>query len=231
MDLWGTLIEPIIPKDFYYRTRVLELLRACGIEPPDDLLELAYSVYKNVEEELSALRRNTLKEVSAKKVLSMFFERLGLRVHVGMEHLKAYSKPFLELTSLKDGAIEAIDGLSRGYLLVLVSNISLAWMGKEVLRRNGLLNYFSTILFSEEVGYRKPHPRIFQLALQLAETSPSECIMVGDELEDDMLGAKNLGIKTVWVPWERIHPKAPWYIDEVAYSLLEIPKIVERLIS
>ncbi len=231
MDLWGTLIEPIIPKDFYYRTRVLELLRACGIEPSDDLLELAFSVYKNVEEELSIIRKNTLKEISAKKALSIFFERLGLRVQVGMEHLKAYSKPFLELTRLKDGASEALDTLSSEYSLILVSNISLAWMGKEVLRKNDLSSYFSATLFSEEIGYRKPHPRIFQLALQLAETSPYECIMVGDELEDDMLGAKNLGIKTVWVPWEHTHPRPPGYVDEVAYSLIEVPKIVKRMIN
>jgi len=231
MDLWRTLIEPIVPMEFYYKARILELLRACGVSPSDDLLELAYSVYRNLEDELLVMRKNTLKEVPAQKALSMFFERLGLTVRVGERHLNAYSWPFLELTRLRDGARMVLENLSTEYTLILVSNIALTRMGKEVLRRNGLSSYFLATLFSDEVGYRKPHPKIFQLALQLAETSPHECIMVGDELEDDMFGAKNLGIRTIWVPWNRSHPRPPEYVDEVAYSLKDILKIVRRLMS
>ncbi len=231
MDLWGTLIEPKVSKTLYIKIRVLELLRACGMDPSDDYLEFAYSTYKNVEEEHSKIRKSTLKEIPAKKAISMFFDRLGLSVSVGKEHLNAYSKPYLELTKLREGVKEVVKRLSRKYSLILISNISFAWMGREILRRNGLLNYFSATLFSEEVGYRKPHPKIFQLALQTAKSSPHECVMVGDELEDDMLGAKNLGIRTVWIPWEHQPLKPPKYVDEVIYSLKDLPKVVERLMN
>jgi len=231
MDLWGTLIEPTISKNLYYKTRVLELLRACGLEPSDEELDHAYSIYKEVEEKLSEARKSTLKEISAKKALDVFFKRLGLEVQVEIEHLNAYSKPFLELTRLKEGAREAVKHLSNGYSLILVSNLSYARMGREVLRRNGLLNYFSGVLFSDEVGFRKPHPKIFQLALEIAGSDPSECVMIGDELEDDMLGAKKLGIKTIWVPWEDKYTEPIRYVDDVAFSLVDIHKKVKRLIG
>ena len=229
-DLWGTLIEPITTRDFYHKIRVLELLKACGKEPSNEFLELALSIYEDVEDEIIKIRKSTLREISAEKTLSIFFKRLGMNVQVGMEHLSAYSKPFLELTRLRKGAKETIRVLSREYPLVLVSNLSLGWMGKEVLRRNGLLGYFSATLFSEEVGYRKPHPKIFQLALRVTKSDPCDCIMVGDELEDDMLGAKNLGIKTIWIAMKERN-SIPKYVDEVAHSLEEIPDIIKRLIN
>ncbi len=231
MDLWGTLIEPAISEDLYYKTRVLELLRVCGLEPSDEELEYAYSTYKKVEEELFHIRKSTLKEILAEKALNIFLKRLGLEVQVESEHLNAYSKPFLEMTRLRKGAREAVKYLSNGYSLILVSNISYSWMGREVLRRNGLLNYFSNTLFSDEVGFRKPHPKIFQLALEMAGSSPSESVMIGDELEDDMLGAKNLGIKTIWIPCGYKSPDPPKYVDEVAFSLVDVHKVVKRLIG
>lgn len=59
--------------------------------------------------------------------------------------------------------------------------------------------YFKHILVSEEVGYAKPHPSIFQRALELAEVPPGEALFVGDTPETDILGAQGVGLKTVWL--------------------------------
>ena len=59
--------------------------------------------------------------------------------------------------------------------------------------------YFDLILASAEEGLMKPDPAFFELALQRADCSPQDAVMVGDRLDNDMLPAKKCGMKTIWV--------------------------------
>lgn len=52
---------------------------------------------------------------------------------------------------------------------------------------------------SAEAGCAKPDLRLFEMALQKAKCDPSDAIMVGDRLDNDIIPAKKLGMKTVWV--------------------------------
>lgn len=63
----------------------------------------------------------------------------------------------------------------------------------------GIRKYFDLIVSSAEEGIAKPDPQIFLLALERAGCSPEECVMVGDRLDNDILPAQKLGMKTVWV--------------------------------
>jgi len=58
---------------------------------------------------------------------------------------------------------------------------------------------FSVAVSSAEHGYMKPHPSIFQSALQRANTSVEESVMVGDSLNHDVLGARQIGMRAVLV--------------------------------
>jgi putative hydrolase of the HAD superfamily len=66
------------------------------------------------------------------------------------------------------------------------------------LRALNIHTYTNTILVSEAEGIRKPHPEIFERALQNLNVKAEECIYVGDHPENDVLGAKNVGIRGVW---------------------------------
>ncbi|NJW55037.1 HAD family hydrolase, partial [Salinimicrobium oceani] len=57
--------------------------------------------------------------------------------------------------------------------------------------------YFTTITTSEDVGVKKPHPKIFETALKNAKASIAESVMIGDNLEADILGAQNLGMRAI----------------------------------
>lgn len=58
--------------------------------------------------------------------------------------------------------------------------------------------YFSSILTSEEMGFEKPDPRAFQIALEALELEACECLMIGDSLKNDIWPALNSGIYAVW---------------------------------
>ncbi len=62
------------------------------------------------------------------------------------------------------------------------------------LRSAQIIDYFTHIINSEMVGVKKPNPLIFEFALQKANVSPKQSIMIGDNLEADILGAKNVGM-------------------------------------
>jgi putative hydrolase of the HAD superfamily len=87
----------------------------------------------------------------------------------------------------------------RGFRLASVTNRGYSgpdfW---DEVRAFGLDQLLETIVISCEVGYMKPHPRIFHAALERLGVEADECLMVGDNLRADVEGAKTLGMLAVW---------------------------------
>jgi putative hydrolase of the HAD superfamily len=67
-------------------------------------------------------------------------------------------------------------------------------------RKLGINRFFNAVLVSEEVGWRKPHTKIFEEALKRLEVTAEETVYVGDSPLEDIKGAKAAGMKTVFVP-------------------------------
>ncbi len=95
----------------------------------------------------------------------------------------------------------------------------------------GLQHYFDAVVTSDDAGFKKPHAKPFQMALQKLGTEPHETIMIGDWVERDMVGAKSLGLTTVFARYgdisETKHSGADFEIDDVA----DLLKIVKKLNS
>lgn len=128
---------------------------------------------------------------------------------------------------------------ARGFRLGAVTNRG--WSGPRFWRELddlGLAPFFETVAVSCEVGYLKPHPRIFQVALEDMGLRPEETAMVGDSLRADVAGARALGMLAIWRRPPRDEPVeetadrpqddgevAPDYtIDSIA-QLLELPPL------
>lgn len=86
----------------------------------------------------------------------------------------------------------------RGYALALVSN-SMAENTAADLERTGLVGRFDLLVISSEVGRRKPHPLMFQRALEGLGISASEGVFVGDDAVEDIWGAKRVGLRAILV--------------------------------
>ncbi len=113
-----------------------------------------------------------------------------------------YDRSLLEADpgpTLLDGAYEAIERLARHYRLGVISDSGLS-CGKtlrEFLIRDGLIDCFTTLSFSDEVGVSKPHARIFQHTLERLGAQPHEAVHIGDLTRSDITGAKAIGMWAV----------------------------------
>ncbi len=107
-----------------------------------------------------------------------------------MKYINVDSIAINVLSELKD----------RGFRLALVSNMMLP--GKLLinkLKNAELYKYFEYIVVSSDIGYMKPHPTIFKKALLNLKLNKNNAVYVGDTYKQDIIGAKNVGMKAIWL--------------------------------
>jgi YjjG family noncanonical pyrimidine nucleotidase len=96
-------------------------------------------------------------------------------------------------------ASEVCEMLSKDYKLVAVTN-GIKDVQENRMRRSGLLKYFEEVIISEDVGYSKPNPKIFEIAMQkIGHIDKNTVLMIGDSLKVDIQGAHAAGFDTCWV--------------------------------
>ena len=91
----------------------------------------------------------------------------------------------------------AMSNLKRRYRIGMISN------GNSYPERSGLPDTFHFVVFAHECGFAKPDPRIFELALARSGSRPEHVLHVGDSLENDVWGANNCGLRSVWLNRDR----------------------------
>lgn len=147
---------------------------------------------------------------------------------IGDERLaRSLAEDFMELlpmrTALFPHAAEVLSYLKeKGYVLHLITN-GFEKTQHSKLRNSGLHKYFVEVITSEGSNSLKPHKEIFDYALQKAKAQAGHSIMIGDDLEVDILGAKNAGIDQVFVNHlNMVTDVEPTY---TVYSLKELENI------
>jgi putative hydrolase of the HAD superfamily len=119
----------------------------------------------------------------------------------------------------------------RGLKLGLVSNaFDPGWLLHRDLQHMGLEERLDFSVFSSEVGLRKPHPAIFERALEALGVEPENALFVGDRLFEDIRGAAELGMRTVQALWYRAdeHPDGA-EPDYQAFTQLDVLNVAQRL--
>lgn len=102
-----------------------------------------------------------------------------------------------ELEKLYPDTKMILEILSKKYKLGVIANQSLGT--KERLDNWNIGKYFDVVVASAEAGCAKPDLKIFNLALEQAGCKPNDAVMIGDRLDNDIVPAKQIGMKTVWV--------------------------------
>jgi HAD superfamily hydrolase (TIGR01549 family) len=93
----------------------------------------------------------------------------------------------------------------------------------------GLTGQFDVIVFSDEVGFRKPQPEIFLHALTQLGVDPENAMFVGDRLETDVQGAAQVGMATVQALWFRADDTPGIEPDFMAFTPMDVLNAVRRL--
>ncbi len=98
---------------------------------------------------------------------------------------------------LLQDTIEILDYLKPQYKLHIITN-GFEEIQHSKMQNSQIADFFDTVTTSEEAGVKKPHLQIFNMALQKANATPENSIMIGDSYEADIEGAKNAGLQAVF---------------------------------
>jgi putative hydrolase of the HAD superfamily len=196
--------------------------------------------YTQAHEKYRVIRYQQLVEVTNAIWISEALNLLGFKTNSEDSRIKTAVNIFFEdyLNSLKTRryAKKLLKKLSaENYKLGLVSNFTYAPLIYGALRKTGINRFFDAVLVSADVGRRKPHVKIFEEALKRLGVKADEVIYVGDSPDEDIKGAKQLGIKTIYVasqfyPLESLH-KNMQSPDNVAKNLCEAEKRIRKIIN
>lgn len=99
-------------------------------------------------------------------------------------------------------AVEVLEYLHKNYKLHIITN-GFEEVQHKKMSNSGILKYFHTVTTSEDAGVKKPHPYIFEKALKKGGATPENSVMIGDNLEADIIGAEQFGLKVIHIdPFE-----------------------------
>lgn len=203
--------EPWGPIEARADRALVERLRAHGLGIPPDFADefRGRLAADHVKRERSLIETTYLSVLRELLVDRGYSDLEDSAIRSALDALYAVTE---ENWELEDDALLTLRMLeSAGYRLGVVSN---AGDDKDVLllvERFGLKPFFDFILTSAACSYRKPHPRIFELALAHWGYPASEVAMVGDTLEADILGANQAGLYSIWITRRiRASLRAPW---------------------
>ena len=123
----------------------------------------------------------------------------------------AYVSPIFEVRPyLNPDARDALESLQRrrkSMALICNTGLTPGIVLRKLLAEEGVAEYFDLMLFSDEVGIRKPDPAIFHLVASRLKMEPTEIVHVGDNLKTDVWGARKAGFKAIHFRCEEGHDK------------------------
>jgi putative hydrolase of the HAD superfamily len=176
-----------------------QILAERGVEISESQIE---RTLQDVGAECEAERLKTEMEISSREVVSRFLTRSGIRKRIAgglSELLRSFDEALLKVKIVAEPqAIEVLAELKRrGYSLALLSNTSHGHIIKRIMDREALTGFFDHLLYTDEIGTRKPNPEAFKILLDRLGTRPEETVHVGDRIDLDVLGARRSDLRSV----------------------------------
>ena len=153
----------------------------------------------------------------------------GMGLEPTVELCLEASDKFLDFCSSKPGLVEGAQELmdylrGRGYRMHMCSN-GFHEVQYKKLRACGLTDYFDTVILSEDAGANKPSPVFFSYALRKTGAKKEQTLMIGDNLQTDIVGAMLAGLDAAWFNRYPEYP-ADDPVDYVVTSLSELKEIL-----
>jgi putative hydrolase of the HAD superfamily len=200
-DFIGTLASV---KNYSLETSKTKLYKAIVEAGFNISAESFLEAYDQAHEKYRVVRYQELVEVTNAIWISEALNNLEFKTNPEDKRIKMainiFFEDYLNSLDLRPYAKKLLNQVSAEYKLGLISNFTYAPVIYAGLRKLGINQFFNAVLVSEEVGWRKPHRKIFEEALRRLEATAKETVYVGDSPLEDIKGAKAVGMKTVFVP-------------------------------
>ena len=217
-DLDNTLVDFMAMKEAAIDSAVMAMIDA-GLKIPKK--EAKKKIYEIYDEE----------GIEDQKVFDKFLTkelgRIDYRIHaagiIGYRRAREAS-----LVLYPHVQLVLMELIKRGLKLAVVSDAPRlqAWLR---LSQLNLHHIFDVVITFEDTNKRKPHPEPFKKALQRLQIEPKEAIMVGDWAERDIIGAKLLGIKTIFARYGDIYGTVNSDADYDIDDIIQILDIIDKL--
>ncbi len=171
-------------------------LNKFGIESPEKLIK-QFHIENNRLWDLYDSRQITAAELRHRRFRDVF-TAFDIENHTICDQLhESYMEISPNKPYLLPNAKEILEYLKPKYRLFIITN-GIASIQSKKMRASGIEKYFEAVICSEKANARKPEKEIFQYALNLANTTAGEAVMIGDNFEVDILGAKLMGIDSIY---------------------------------
>lgn len=177
-------------------------------------------------------KREEMVEVPLTELLGDCLDRYGCLDEVTLqEGLEIFYGVLLEDRELVHGAVEVLERIKdRGLMVGLISDVAWGLPSEFPLRdmkHFGLEQYFDDMVFSTDVGLRKPHPKVFKIALSNLGVSASDAIYIGNSPFHDIKGAQGVGMKAVLKRSNNCLLEDDVVPDHVVSELREIESLID----
>ncbi len=225
-DVWGTLLD----LKGFYRLIAKELSRISGRDEG--------VVLRGIESSYSKARRfRRLSDVSAEELLKysqgLVAKEVGVKVGDFLEAVNSAGRWVNSVVI--EGAHEVVREVKELGLKAGVLGNVLFWPSRvtlSILRESGLLQYFDTYVFADEVGVQKPDRRIFHITCRKLGIEPEEGVHVGDGVSEDLGGALSAGMKAVLIRKDLKHtlalPGILYVVRDLRGSLAVIKELIRE---
>lgn len=192
-----------------------------------EMLYRTFSKYYNDDKYIEVLVNDMLEfdksgAVERIEAFTKLINKYQIKEFTAEELSLNWSKESGNVVYLFDDVLDTLKMLKNKYKLAIVTNGNYASQKRKLDNVNlyGLLDY---CLISDEIGIRKPDPRIFKYACEKLNLKESECLYVGDSYSRDIVGALNAGLDAIYVSRNnQIHEdvKTIYQIKELADILI-----------
>jgi putative hydrolase of the HAD superfamily len=209
-DLFDTLVTVEQSSRHQAPERLLKSLQAEGVPVTADTF---MPVYREVAQEYMRAARADGKETYNRVWISTALERLGYAIAPDdvriTRMVEAYFSAFLDHAEVLPDTLAMLAALQGRYRLGLLSNLTHAPAARQIMDHLGLTAFFEVVLISGDLGYRKPHPQVFQHLAEQFAVPRGTIAFVGDDVEADIHGAQQAGFQPIWTTYTRSRPGAP----------------------
>jgi HAD superfamily hydrolase (TIGR01549 family) len=184
-------------------------------------------------QEAERLRGESHREVTAPERFGLMFGHLGLgdgRVppEALQTLLATHMRELSKAVVFPDHHGELLRNLRKRHRLAVVSNFDYTPTARYILEREGVADLFETVVVSDEVGWRKPKPVIFELALRRLGLPAGEALFVGDRADIDVVGAQGVGMPVAWI--NRDSSPLPEEVRAPEFEIRDLAEL-ERILS
>ncbi len=130
-----------------------------------------------------------------------------------------------------NGAGDVLSLLSKRYRVAIATNATVSKRPNVVraLARVGLNAFMDEIFCFTELGHKKAEPEFWDAVLTRLGAQKNELVMIGDSLEQDVLGPMRVGIRAIWFNWKGESYSGPLPVRSIS-CLREVPAAIEEIV-